>query len=69
MESTAKNLKRLLPHGSISIIAKTLGISTPAVSQALKDGRPGHPAVREALRRAAASGAIEAAQTLAALVA
>lgn len=67
MEPKAQNLKHLLPYGSISAIAKKLGISGPAVSQALKDGRPGSPAVQEALRIAKESGALEAAQTLASL--
>lgn len=67
--STKVNIGSLLPYGSISSIAKKLGLSTPSVSRALKKGNAGSAAVREALRMAAASGAIEAAQTLAALVA
>ena len=67
MEPNSNILKRLLPHGSVSEIAKKLGISSPAVSQALKDGRPGSRVVQEALRMAKESGALEAAQTLASL--
>jgi predicted transcriptional regulator len=67
MEGVAMNIKSLLPHGSGVLIAKKLGISSSAVSQALKDGRPGSPAVQEALAMARASGALEAAQTLATL--
>jgi predicted transcriptional regulator len=68
MESIAINIKSLLPHGSGVLIAKKLGISSSAVSQALKDGKPGSRAVQEALAMAKASGALEAAQTLASLV-
>jgi len=58
------NLKGLLPHGALGEIAKKLGISGSAVSQALKDGRPGSRVVQEALRMARESGALEAQQTL-----
>lgn len=64
MERCTQNLKRLLPHGSVSAIAKKLGVSSSAVSQALKEGRPSHPAVQEALRMAQESGALAAAQAL-----
>ena len=64
MEPKTENIKRLLPHGSIKAIADKLGISRPAVSQALKDARPGSRVVQEALRMAKESGALEAAQTL-----
>lgn len=64
MEPKIANLKRLLPHGSIKALACKLGISGPAVSQALKDGRPGNRVVQEALRMAKESGGLEAAQTL-----
>lgn len=67
MEPKAQNLKHLLPYGSISAIAKKLGISGSGVSQALKDGRPGSRVVQEALRMAKESGALEAAQTLSTL--
>ena len=67
MEATSQNLKRLLPHGSLGVIAKKIGISTAAVGQALKDGRPGHRAVQEALRMAKESGALTTAQYLAGL--
>lgn len=67
MEPNAEKLKRLLPHGSLGVIAKKLGISGSAVSQALKDGKPSSRVVQEALRMAKESGALEAAQTLATL--
>lgn len=67
MEAKQINLKRLLPRGSISAIAKSLGISGPAVSQALKNGKPGSRVVQEALRMAKDSGALEAAQIIATL--
>jgi predicted transcriptional regulator len=67
MEPKTDNIKRLLPHGSIKTIADKLGISGPAVSQALKEGKPGSRVVQEALRMAKESGAIEAAQTLSTL--
>lgn len=67
METSKQNIKHLLPLGSIAAIAKKLGISPPAVSQALKAGRPGNRVVQEALRMAKESGALEAAQVLATL--
>ena len=62
-----KNLKHLLPYGSMRAIAKKLGVSTPAVSQALKQGRPGNRIVQEAVRMAQESGALTTAQALASL--
>nr|GFA21257.1 hypothetical protein [Tanacetum cinerariifolium] len=67
MEHCTKNIKSLLPHGSISAIARSLGISTPAVSKALKQGRPGNRVVQEAVRIAEASGALHTARALAGL--
>ncbi len=67
MEPKTENIKRLLPHGSIKTIADKLGISDPAVSQALRGGKPGNRVVQEALRMAKESGGFEAAQTLQAL--
>lgn len=64
MEPRIDDIKRLLPHGSIKVIAEKLGISGPAVSQALRDGKPGSRVVQEALRIAKESGGLEAAQTL-----
>jgi hypothetical protein len=61
------NLSSLLAPGDVGTIAKTLGISTCAASAAIKRAKPGHPAVREALRMAEASGALAAAQQLAKL--
>ena len=67
MEHHSISLKSLLPHGSISAIAKSLGISAPAVSKALKQGRPGNRIVQEAVRIAKANGALYTAKALAGL--
>jgi DNA transposition AAA+ family ATPase len=67
MEPSTQKLQRLLPHGSVTILARKFGISTPAVSKALKDGKPSSRVVQEALRMAESSGALAAAQTLATL--
>jgi RIO-like serine/threonine protein kinase len=52
-------INELLQHGDIQRIATKLGLGKQAVSKALKKGRPGHPAVQEAVRMAHASGALE----------
>lgn len=65
MEQSTINIKRLLARGSVSTIAKKLGISSAAVSQALTEGKPGNKSVQEALRMAEASGALATAQKLA----
>ena len=67
MEPKIINIKRLLPYGSLSVIAKKLGVSIASVSQALKEGKPGNRAVQEALRVAKECGALEAAKTLASI--
>jgi predicted transcriptional regulator len=67
MEPNTQNIRRLLPHGSVTALAKKLGISTTAVSKALKTGKPSHPAVQEATLIAQASKALATAQALAAL--
>jgi hypothetical protein len=61
------NLSSLLSQGDISTIAKGLNLSPGATSAAIRRANPGHPAVREALRIAEASGALAAAQQLAKL--
>ncbi|RZJ93196.1 MAG: hypothetical protein EOO60_05440 [Hymenobacter sp.] len=61
------SLSTLLSQGDISTIAKKLGLSPGAASAAIKRGNPGHPAVREALNLAEASGALAAAEKLARL--
>jgi hypothetical protein len=61
------NISTLLAPGDIGAIAKRLGLSTCATSAAIRRANPGHPAVREALKLAEASGALAAAQTLATL--
>lgn len=67
MSQETKNLKQLLPHGSITEIARKIGISQPSVSAAIRRGNPGHPAVQEAVRMAQASGALATAQALASI--
>jgi hypothetical protein len=54
--STPADLRRLLPHGAISSIARTLNMSHAAVSKALHKARPAHPAVAEAVRLIKESG-------------
>jgi hypothetical protein len=61
------NLSRLVGYGGIKAIAEKLGIAQGTASAAIRRGSPGHPAVREALRLAEASGALVAAQQLAQL--
>lgn len=57
----------MVGYGGVKAIAEKLGISQGATSAALKRGRPGNPAVVEALRLAKENGGLEAAQTLATL--
>ncbi|WP_151086866.1 hypothetical protein [Hymenobacter baengnokdamensis] len=63
----ATGLSALLAPGDIGAIAKELNLSHGAASSAIRRGLPGHPAVRLALARAEASGALAAAQQLAKL--
>lgn len=67
MESKT-SISSLLSPGDIGIIAKELGLSHGAAAAAIRRGQPGHPAVRAALKKAEASGALAAAQQLAKLV-
>ncbi|MBD2769669.1 hypothetical protein IC235_17400 [Hymenobacter sp. BT664] len=60
-----KTLTCLLAPGDIGTIARELGLSHGAAAAAIRRGNPGHPAVRAALSRAEASGALAAAQKLA----
>ena len=69
MKPDTSGLKRLLPYGAVAAIAKKLGVTSAAVSQAIKKGKPSNPIVLEALRIIKESGAIEAEKTLAALAA
>lgn len=62
-----KTLTSLLAPGDIGIIAREVGISHAAAAAAIRRGQPGHPAVRAALTKAEASGALAAAQQLAKL--
>ena len=61
------NIADLISHGGMREIAQALGITSQAVSLALKAAKPSHPAVRLALKMAEASGALDAAQQLAKL--
>lgn len=62
--SGAKKLKELLPHGSQKVIAAKLNLSKQAVSDALTEGKPNHPAVVEATRMVQASGSLDAARLM-----
>jgi hypothetical protein len=61
------DISSLLAPGDVGIIAAGLGLSHGATAAAIRRANPGHPAVREALRMAKESGALEAAQTLSTL--
>ena len=63
----SRDIASLLAPGDIGTIAKKLNLSHGAASSAIRRGKPGHPAVREALMLAEASGALAAAQKLATL--
>lgn len=63
----ATSLSTLLAPGDVGVIAKELNLSHGAASSAIRRGLPGHPAVRLALQKAEASGALAAAQQLAKL--
>jgi hypothetical protein len=65
---TNKGLAGLLAPGDVSAIARELNLSPGAAAAAIRRGLPGHPAVRAALARAEASGALAAAQKLAGLI-
>ncbi len=67
MQAPKTDLRRLLPYGGMSALAKELDISRQAVSEALAAGRPGNKVVQAALRMARESGSLEAAQDLATL--
>jgi predicted transcriptional regulator len=60
----AKKLKALLPHGGQKSIAQKLNLSKQAVSDALTEGRPNHPAVVEAVRMVQESGSLDAARVI-----
>jgi hypothetical protein len=57
----------LLRRGALSLIAAKLGMTRQAVSLALIAGKPGHPAVIEAIKMAKESGSLDAAQAIASL--
>ena len=67
MQAKKIDLRTLLARGDMSKIGEKLGVTRQAVSLALKEGKPSHPAVKEALRIARESGALAAAQDLATL--
>jgi predicted transcriptional regulator len=60
----AKKLKELLKHGAQKSIAAKLNLSRQAVSMALNEGRPNHPAVVEAVRMVQESGSLDAARVI-----
>jgi predicted transcriptional regulator len=60
----AKKLKELLPHGGQKSIAIKLNLSKQAVSTALNEERPNHPAVIEAARMVQESGSLNAARII-----
>jgi len=66
-EPLTTTLQRLLPYGTVTALAKQFGISTSAVSKALKIGRPGNQVVQAAVRIAEENGALSTAQALAKL--
>jgi hypothetical protein len=61
------DISSLLAPGDVGTIAAELGLSHSAAA-AIRRGQPGHPAVRLALKKAEASGALAAAQQLAKLI-
>ena len=67
MMAHKSNISSLLAPGDIGTIAQELGLSHTAAAAAIRRGQPGHPAVRLALKKAEASGALAAAQQLAKL--
>ena len=69
MSQSKSTLSQLLHRGAVKEIAQKLGMSSAAVSVAIKVGRPSHPAVNEALKLVEASGALTNAQQLAKLTA
>jgi DNA-binding transcriptional regulator LsrR (DeoR family) len=69
MQEKAQKLTDLLPRGSQSKIAETLGVSRQAVGDALKRCKPGNPVVIEAMRIARECGALDVARDLAKLAA
>lgn len=67
MQDKAPKLSDLLPRGSQSKIAESLGMSRQAVGDALKRCKPGNPVVIEAMRIARECGALDTAKDLATL--
>jgi hypothetical protein len=67
MQANEINIRGIVPHGGMKLIAEKLGMTAQAVSLALKVAKPNHPAVRLALQMAEESGTLVAAQQLAKL--
>jgi predicted transcriptional regulator len=65
MQTVARDIRHLVPRGTVTALAKKLGITPQAVSIALKAGRPNHPAVQAALALAEDSGTLATALKLA----
>lgn len=67
MKQPKSALAQLLPRGAMKQIAEKLNLSGAAVTVALQNAKPGHPAVTEAVRMVQESGAVNTAQVLASL--
>jgi DNA-binding phage protein len=67
MKVDTANIRHIVPHGGMTLIAQKLGITRQAVSQALKAARPSNPIVQEAIRMAQESGTVDAARILASI--
>ena len=65
MKTYFTNIRYIVPHGGMTLIAQKLGITRQAVSQALKVARPGNPIIQEAIKMAQESGTVDAARILA----
>lgn len=67
MKVVIMNIRHIVPHGGMTLIAQKLGITRQAVSQALKAAKPGNPIVQEAIKMAQESGTVDTAKVLAAI--
>lgn len=67
--SPPSDLRALLPHGAISVIARQLRMSPTAVSKALRKAKPAHPAVAAALQLIRETGSLRVHHELAQLLA
>ncbi|WP_223648928.1 hypothetical protein [Hymenobacter psoromatis] len=67
MKVNTANIRHIVPHGGMTLIAQKLGITRQAVSQALKAAKPSNPIVQEAIKMAQESGAVDTARILASI--